>query len=287
MLKRTVSGAVYVAIIVAFFLLRNINAYLFDIFIWFFSAMGAFEVARAVKPFSLKGSFITAIIFGILYVPAFCITEYFLPQKGFSFALILLFAFVLGFTVYSFLAKADYKKYVVSILPVVYPALFILSILVMNTFEGDRGFLALLLIFVISPCADVMAYLVGMTYNKIRKGQAKKLCPTLSPHKTVAGGIGGIIGGALGGIIIYFIFKGRAESLNTTLPILIFALVGLFGSLLTEIGDLFESLIKRRAGIKDMGKIMPGHGGVMDRMDSSLFTLPCAYAIALITQGVL
>ena len=70
MLKRTISGAVYVAIIVGFFLLRNIHNSFFDIFVWFLSFMGAFEVARAVKPFTLKGTFILALIFGATFTPS-------------------------------------------------------------------------------------------------------------------------------------------------------------------------------------------------------------------------
>ena len=71
----------------------------------------------------------------------------------------------------------------------------------------------------------------------------------------------------------------KASTLLTTVPLLIFAICGLIGSVLTEIGDLFESGIKRKVGIKDMGKIMPGHGGVMDRIDGMSF---CAVFITII-----
>ena len=130
-----------------------------------------------------------------------------------------------------------------------------------------EGFIGLLLVFVISALTDTFAYLVGMTYGKIRKGNVKKLCPKLSPNKTVAGAIGGLIGGAIGSVAIYFIFGG---ALNLELGWLIFIAIGIVMAIATEVGDLLESLIKRRAGIKDMGKIMPGHGGVLDRIDGIL-----------------
>ena len=76
-------------------------------------------------------------------------------------------------------------------------------------------FLLLVLIFVVSPLTDTMAYLVGMTYNKIRKGQAKKLCPNLSPKKTIAGAIGGLFGGAIGGLLIWAIFRPEIDCFST------------------------------------------------------------------------
>ena len=71
----------------------------------------------------------------------------------------------------------------------------------------------------------------------------------------------------LGSILVYFIFRDSADLVNFFSPIFFFILIGLVGSVLTILGDLLESLIKRRTGIKDMGKIMPGHGGAMDRID--------------------
>ena len=125
-----------------------------------------------------------------------------------------------------------------------------------------------MLIFIISPCSDTFAYLVGSLIG------GKKMCPKISPKKTISGGIGGIIGGITGSIVVYFIMKG---SLNYSLDIpavVYFAAIGLIASLLTEFGDLVESVIKRKLGIKDMGKILPGHGGMLDRIDSIVFACP-------------
>lgn len=275
---RTASGAAYVAVLVGFFFLRSVNPLFFSAFIWFLSFMGAFEVARAVKNFSVKGGFVFAVIFGASFVPVYETFEL-LFSCGVIAALIFTALYIALIGAYSIIEKQKSKAFAVAVLTIVYPAVLLLFILAINGFSGEKGLIALILLFVISPCADVFAYLTGMTYNKIRKGKAKKLCPVLSPKKTVAGALGGVLGGAAGGLIVYFIFKETANAIIGFMPAAIyFALIGVFGSVLTEIGDLFESGIKRKVGIKDMGKIMPGHGGVMDRIDGTLF---CAVLVCL------
>ncbi len=279
MLKRTISGAVYVAIIVGFFCLRQfVDFRLFNILTCFFTVVGTFELARAVKPYSLKGSYLASIIFGAIFVPLYCVVEYLLFSGwGWLIALNLSILMILAFAIYAIIVDADIKTFGVSVLAYIYPALLMLTTLLANDLQSN-GFIALLLIFVIAPCSDTMAYLVGMTYSKIRKGQAKKLCPKLSPKKTWAGAIGGIVGGALGALIIYFICKPDVEFFS---PILLFIIVGLISSVLTEIGDLFESYIKRKAGIKDSGKIMPGHGGILDRIDGMSFVSVFVFLVFL------
>ena len=137
---------------------------------------------------------------------------------------------------------------------------------------GANAFIVLLLAFVVSPCSDSMAYFTGSLIG------GKKLCPKISPNKTWAGAIGGTIGGVISGIVVYLIFN---PVVNFFSPILFFVLVGLFASIATLFGDLFESLIKRSVGIKDMGKIMPGHGGVLDRIDGTMFAIAFTYLVFL------
>ena len=279
MLKRTVTGAIYVAIIAGFFLLRNYVDYrLFNILTFAFCALGTFEVARALKSRLYKGNFTLAIIFGCIFAPVFCAVEYLTNLRGAFASLILIELAVLYqvilFTIKEMKAteinfKADLKTFAVNLLPFVYPALLLLTMLSANELGG--GFIALLLIFVISPASDTFAYLVGMTYNKIRKGQAKRMCPRLSPKKTWAGAIGGVVGGVVGALVVYFATNTAILEGGKISVLLAFIIIGVVASVLTEIGDLFESLIKRKVGIKDMGKIMPGHGGIMDRIDGMSF----------------
>ncbi|MBQ6727688.1 MAG: phosphatidate cytidylyltransferase [Clostridia bacterium] len=278
MLKRTITGAVYVAIIVGFFFLRDVDYRLFDILTFIFCAIGTFEVARAVKGYLYKGNFTLSVIFGSIFVPVFFVFENYTGFGGGYACLILVALAAIYQAAFSLVKKSNFAGFCVNALPFVYPALLLLTILCANRLE--LGFIALLLIFVISPCADTFAYLVGMTYNKIRKGKAKKMCPRLSPKKTWAGAIGGVIGGIIGAIVVYFaVDKTGIVATAKISPVIIFIIIGAVASVFTEIGDLFESYIKRKAGIKDIGKIMPGHGGVMDRIDGMSFAAAVVYCI--------
>ena len=122
----------------------------------------------------------------------------------------------------------------------------------------------LMLVFICPLMGDMLAYYIGSSMGK------RKLCPEISPHKTVEGCYGSFLGGLLGGFVCFllqFIWGLR-------LPILPMLLVGIICGGVGQIGDLFASVIKRWAGAKDYGNIFPGHGGVMDRLDSVLMCAP-------------
>lgn len=272
MLKRTISGAFFIAIITAFFFLREIHVALFNVLIWFFCALGTFEVARAVKGRINKYQFITAIVSGCLLIPIYSLTNYVLwIGNGFAVAFgLIAFCCVLS------LVFGKNKSLYYGVLPIVYPSIFCVIMALCNHLNSPFGLIALLLTFVVSPCCDTFAYLVGMAYSKIKKGNVKKLCPKLSPKKTWAGAIGGVVGGIAGAMVLYLIFKN-----TVSLDWWLYLIMGALASVLTQIGDLFESSIKRSVGIKDMGKIMPGHGGVMDRIDGIVFATVFVYLIFL------
>ena len=274
---RTISGAVYIAIVVGFFLLRKfVDERLFQVLVFLLTAMATFEVARAVKPFSDKYNFIIAIIVGVAVIPVYCVFEYFImPGYGFLFGINTVVLGIIAWVVASIFTNIELKTLRWGIIPIVYPSIFMLALAICSNFTTKYAFLSTLLIFVISPCTDVFAYLIGMIYSKIKKGKVKKLCPSISPKKTWAGAIGGLIGGMIGAIAIYFIAT-KVPSIYAyvgTKPAWIFyLLVGFGGAIFTQAGDLIESYLKRKVGIKDMGKIMPGHGGVMDRIDGLSLT---------------
>ena len=117
--------------------------------------------------------------------------------------------------------------------------------------------------------ADGGAYFAGVFLGK------HKLCPQISPKKTVEGFIGGIIAGILSALVIAVIFNSVSQTakLNVALMLLLGALV----SVVSVAGDLSFSLVKRSCGIKDFGSFFPGHGGVLDRFDSVIFTAPIVY----------
>ena len=133
------------------------------------------------------------------------------------------------------------------------------------------------MVYVSSWGSDTCAYAVGRLFGK------HKLAPDLSPKKSVEGSIGGIIGSALIGVIFGLImsnFTGKSENL-----IIIFAVIGGLGSIISQIGDLAASGIKRNYDIKDYGHLIPGHGGILDRYDSIIITAPIVYFLSLYLVG--
>lgn len=128
------------------------------------------------------------------------------------------------------------------------------------------------LIFLSSWGCDTCAYCVGMLFGR------HKMAPVLSPKKSVEGGIGGILGAALLGAIFALCmnrFAGASAS-----PMLCALICGVGGAI-SQIGDLAASAIKRNHEIKDYGKLIPGHGGILDRFDSVIFTAPIIYYLTL------
>ena len=275
MLKRTVTGAVYVAVIAGFFILREFaDVRVFSALIMFFCALGTFEIARAVKEKLARGVFSLAVVFGILFVPIYFLFNYVVNfLDGGKAALILCGAFFILALILSLAGRTENTGVAFNLLPFIYPSLLLLTTLLTNDLERN-SLVALILIFAIPSFSDTFAYLVGMTYNKIRKGKAKKLCPNLSPKKTWAGAIGGVVGGIVAAVLAFYIFGYYSEKFAGILP---FMIIGGLSAVVTELGDLFESLIKRKVGLKDMGNVMPGHGGIMDRIDGLTFASAFIY----------
>ena len=118
--------------------------------------------------------------------------------------------------------------------------------------------------------SDTLALFSGMLFGR------HKLAPKVSPKKTVEGALGGLLGGVLGMLILGLIAKfGCKMDVN----LLLYGLYGLLGSVLGQLGDLSFSVIKREYGIKDYGKLLPGHGGVLDRFDSVIFVAPVMWLL--------
>ncbi len=268
MKKRTISGLAYALIVVSFVLLRQyVNELLFNVLICSFSALGTFEVARALKPVSINFAYPVSVVLGSLLIPVYVLFDTVII-KGYGYlASLCLVVLAVDIILFACDFKSfSFKKNFYSILPCIYPALFMICMAKMNSLEN--GLIGIILVFVISSFTDALAYFVGMVYNKIKKGQAKKLCPRLSPKKTWAGAIGGTLGGTLSSVLVYLIFK---PSVNFFSPWLLFIIIGFFGAIINQIGDLTESAIKRKVGIKDIGNVIPGHGGIMDRIDGISF----------------
>lgn len=142
------------------------------------------------------------------------------------------------------------------------------------TRQMQAGIYLVWLVFFASWISDTFAYFVGVLFGK------HKLAPILSPKKSIEGSLGGVFFAALlGGVYGYFV-KGY---ITAGFPVILtFVAVCAVGAIVSQIGDLAASAIKRNYEIKDYGKLIPGHGGVLDRFDSVIFAAPMVYLVALI-----
>lgn len=147
-------------------------------------------------------------------------------------------------------------------------ALTIRLTLVVDPFSSMTQYngLLLLAIFIFIWVNDTGAYLVGSRWGK------RRLAPNISPKKSVEGSIGGLILVLLSAVILRLLLFPELSWLRI---LLIATVVAVFGT----IGDLFESSLKRQAGVKDSGKLIPGHGGILDRIDSLLLAVPAVYLL--------
>ncbi len=141
----------------------------------------------------------------------------------------------------------------------------------------DGGYL-IILVFICSWGNDTLAYCAGRLFGK------HKMSPVLSPKKSVEGLIGGILGAGILGALFGWYFSANVQEIANA-P-LWFGLVGAVGAVPAVIGDLAASAIKRNNDVKDYGKLIPGHGGVLDRFDSMIFTAPIIYYAVLFVLGM-
>lgn len=155
---------------------------------------------------------------------------------------------------------------------------FLRDIYILYPYEytKENGVFLILLAMFSAWMTDTMAYFSGKFLGR------HKLCPNVSPNKTIEGAVGGVIGNVIASTVMFFIFDKFFFTMHTFVWWQIIIISAVL-SVISMFGDLSASLIKRNNGIKDFGNIFPGHGGVMDRIDSCLFVLPalwtCLYII--------
>lgn len=177
--------------------------------------------------------------------------------------ILILFVYVFGYP------KYHAKQVMAAFFGVVYVAVM-LSFIYLTRSLPDGKFLVWL-IFLCSWGCDTCAYCVGMLIGK------HKMAPVLSPKKSIEGAVGGVAGAALLGVIYAAATQGKMAE---------YALICAVGALISMVGDLAASAIKRNQNIKDYGKLIPGHGGILDRFDSVIITAPVIYYLAKTILGI-
>lgn len=270
MLKRAVTAIILVGYAFAMLYLGTAVHYGFlDALIMSFAFVGTYEMYHTFRKSEYKNSWGAPLLFCVAIYPLW----YFLGYKGILIALSL--SICLALAVFTFKAEMELKDLLATIFSLIYPmALVSLAFALSREFPCGGTFAISFAIF-LPVFSDTFAYLVGSTLGK------RKLCPSISPKKTVAGAIGGLLGSVLCAVTFFLLFDLYAVipvgyvsfSDSVAVRAVVFVVLGIVGGVLAEIGDLAASRIKRTINIKDFGNIFPGHGGVLDRLDSIMFTL--------------
>ena len=270
MLKRAVTAIILVGYAFAMLYLGTAVHYGFlDALIMSFAFVGTYEMYHTFRKSEYKNSWGAPLLLCVAIYPLW----FFLGYKGILIALSL--SICLALAVFTFKAEMELKDLLATIFSLIYPmALVSLAFALSREFPCGGTFAISFAIF--PPVfSDTFAYLVGSTLGK------RKLCPSISPKKTVAGAIGGLLGSVLCAVTFFLLFDLYAVipvgyvsfSDSVAVRAVVFVVLGIVGGVLAEIGDLAASRIKRTMNIKDFGNIFPGHGGVLDRLDSIMFTL--------------
>lgn len=230
--------------------------------------MGVTELFNGFEAMGIKPS--RAVAYGSMVV-LYLINGFF-PQEH-EYILAWLAASVMASSIYIFkINERKVEDALATMLGIIYVVFFSFHVVLIDQtgIYSAMIWLAILAAF----ATDIFAYFTGVFLGK------HKLCPNLSPKKTIEGAIGGTLGSVivcgLFGRFLFPVFSGMYSIIlpDMTVHCLI---IGLIGAIAAQCGDLTASAYKRKMGIKDYGNLIPGHGGIMDRFDSVLFTAPVVY----------
>ena len=258
---RLLSGIVLVALAL-FLIITGGNVLLGSLLV--ISLIGMFELYRIFhieKSMAGIAGYVAATVFYADLLLDF-IPDMMMLALG--FLIVLMFVYVL-----------TYPKYKTEQILAAFFGVFYVAVMLSSIYQTrmlEKGAYIVWLIFLCSWGCDTCAYCVGVLIGK------HKMSPKLSPKKSVEGAVGGVIGSMLLTLLYTGIFRSAMQI--TTEEMLILSVISGIGALISMIGDLMASAIKRNYDIKDYGKLIPGHGGILDRFDSVIVTAPIIYYLA-------
>ncbi|MDO4608114.1 MAG: phosphatidate cytidylyltransferase [Clostridia bacterium] len=283
MKQRIISGAVMAGIVIlVLFLGLNFSTQIMIGFLAIVAALGVYElVANAAKVENIVLKILPSIytIVMVFLFSTMCPEIYqlntnisqtgFLSIEALVLPIIITVVYVIAMGILCLVFQKDLDLAKIAVLcgfPLIYSFAFstIASIIIIAS-----GIYYLLLALNFACVCDIGAYFVGVKFGKT------KLCPEISPKKTVEGALGGLASGIIVALIIVLCYGFYNRILPTLLFTVPLCVVGMAG-------DLFASIIKRKVGLKDYGNLIPGHGGILDRVDSLLFVVPLMYCLIVV-----
>ncbi len=266
---RVISGIVLVIIMASALLCGSWYLYLLCLGI---SLVGMYELYRVIgKEKSLPAAvgYLSAVLYYAAVVFGF--------EQYSMLVIVCCFMAVMSIYVFTF-PKYKSQDAMLIFFGLIYVAVMLSYICKVRMMED--GIYIVWLIFIASWVNDTFAYFTGVLLGK------HKMAPVLSPKKSVEGAVGGIIGAAALGAVYGYYISGHVSEFTGN-PVITFAVAGFCGAILAIVGDLAASAIKRDHNIKDYGKLIPGHGGVLDRFDSVIYTAPAVYWAVFVINSIL
>ncbi len=313
MKQRFLTGIAMIALLVLVFFSRSLTLYVFDVFIGLLAILAGLEFSRLLTKMGYYNFNIIIGIFPTLFYLAFMLSTYF--KLPIYLVLVIIVALILLLNLWLFLFCVIFKKKTLNEMNIrgvrtslttysfqkstqtmfgmFYPTFMLMLLVILNRceelsyiftkasgFNGILSFFILLLAFLIPIITDTFAYLTGSLFR------GKKLCPNISPNKTISGAIGGVVWTIISVVVLYAILNtiGAYHQMFQTLNLSVWSLIilSVLASVSCQLGDIFESALKRKANVKDSGNLLPGHGGILDRIDSHIFNSVIIFVFFLI-----
>lgn len=263
MKKRVISGIIFTLILV---LVMFVQIPLVDtILVFVLSVIGIFEYNRAFKNAGYKPvSWVSYAGCFVLFITGGLIND----QNKIMLLKIVVPAIIISLFVY--MIVSNLQRTIIDIAITVFALLYIpfMFSFMKLILAMDNGRILIWYVFLGAFASDTFAFLIGSKFGKT------KLCPNISPNKTVEGSLGGIIGVVIAYVILNFI---SSKYFGIEINYAIVVIAGIIAGIAGQFGDLSASAIKRFCKIKDFGNLIPGHGGILDRFDSVLFVAPIIY----------